>query len=376
MARTYAELNTNLNTNQSTLIDQLNGRQGDANREVFFQIKDGTTPYNLEGKTIALFAKDAQGVIKATSTINDQTGISVGRFSMIIPKEFYQASGAVEDAYIQISYSDKVISTIPVSFQVIANTMLVTQTQSQIFIDSVQSLIDDTNQRLSTTTTSLTAVENAVEALKVTIGNLNDQYNSDLFAQKAKDNEFKGNNTFDNKIIAPSGLQGKADSAGQADNATNANHATNADLATTAQTAQTAQTALSVDKNANLNTNSITTTGYIFSQKEATYNFTMDWGIIINCRRIGNQVQITFFGTMNTDMPAWYTTNIYIPAGFRPTDTSVGWLTVGGSNGNFQIGNNGNFFNRATTFYKSGNGGGDSYISGFINYVTLDSFPN
>ncbi|MCK8628160.1 BppU family phage baseplate upper protein, partial [Fructobacillus cardui] len=234
MARTYAELNTNLNTNQSTLVDQLNGRQGDANREVFFQIKDGTSPFNLEGKTIALFAKDAQGVIKATSTINDQTGISVGRFSMIIPKEFYQASGAVEDAYIQISYSDKVISTIPVSFQVIANTMIVTQTQSQIFIDSVQSLIDDTNQRLSTTTTSLTSVENAVEALKVTIGNLNDQYNSDLFAKKANDNEFKGVNTFDQKIVAPNGLQGKADSATQADNATHANSADsakNADVA-------------------------------------------------------------------------------------------------------------------------------------------------
>ncbi|USS92044.1 BppU family phage baseplate upper protein [Fructobacillus americanaquae] len=237
MARTYAELNTNLNTNQSTFIDQLNGRQGDANREVFFQIKDGTTPYNLEGKTIALFAKDAQGVIKATSTINDQTGISVGRFSMIIPKEFYQASGAVEDAYIQISYSDKVISTIPVSFQVIANTMLVTQTQSQMFIDTVQSLVDETNQRLSSTITSLTSVENAVEALKVTIGNLNDQYNSDLFAKNANDNEFKGVNTFDKKIVAPNGVQGKADSATQADNAT---HAVNADVADSAKSADVA----------------------------------------------------------------------------------------------------------------------------------------
>ncbi|CAK1235692.1 MULTISPECIES: BppU family phage baseplate upper protein [Fructobacillus] len=366
MARTYAELNTNLNTNQSTLVDQLNGRQGDANREVFFQIKDGTSPFNLEGKTIALFAKDAQGVIKATSTINDQTGISVGRFSMIIPKEFYQASGAVEDAYIQISYSDKVISTIPVSFQVIANTMIVTQTQSQIFIDSVQSLIDDTNQRLSTTTTSLTSVENAVEALKVTIGNLNDQYNSDLFAKKANDNEFKGVNTFDQKIVAPNGLQGKADSATQADNATHANSADsakNADVANSLNPANN-QTVNDLTVNGNLKVNP--------RQKVYHAQVTLQPNLQVDLYRIGTLVKANFGGRGVTISP-WSLFDGSIPVGFRPSfGTSIKFV-IDANLHDMNLGEDGRIYNR----WNDGNNSGGTYhdADGSDIWFTKDDYP-
>ncbi|CAK1248759.1 hypothetical protein LMG30237_ALEAABJJ_01202 [Fructobacillus tropaeoli] len=215
--KNYAELNINItDINSTTFVPALNGRQGDNNREVFLWLKNDLQGYDLTGKTVTLFVKDASGVVKTASTMNDQTGLSTGHFSLLIPSEVYQAPGAVQDSYIQIKQNDTIITSIPVSFNVVENTMLVTQTQSQTYLDSVQKLIDDTNERLSATTSNLTAVENAVQALKVTIANLNDQYSSDLFAKKANDNEFKGVNTFDQKIVAPNGLQGKADTAGLA----------------------------------------------------------------------------------------------------------------------------------------------------------------
>lgn len=224
--KNYAELDINItNVNSTTFVPALNGRQGDNNREVFLWIKDGKQGYDLTGKAVTLYVKDAAGVVKTASTMNDQTGLSTGHFSLLIPSAVYQAPGAVQDSYIQIKQNDTVITSIPVAFNVVENTMLVTQTQSETYLDSVQKLVDDANTRLSATTSNLTAVENAINALKITIANLNDQYNSDLFARKANDNEFKGNNTFDQKIIAPNGLQGNADSATVASSVTS-----NADL--------------------------------------------------------------------------------------------------------------------------------------------------
>ncbi|MDD9139313.1 hypothetical protein H7198_06910, partial [Fructobacillus sp. CRL 2054] len=43
------------------------GRQGDANREVYFWLRDGKIPVDLSAKTIKLFAKDASGVVKETA---------------------------------------------------------------------------------------------------------------------------------------------------------------------------------------------------------------------------------------------------------------------------------------------------------------------
>ncbi|MDD9139301.1 hypothetical protein H7198_06845, partial [Fructobacillus sp. CRL 2054] len=62
----YANINSNIDTNQATLITELNGRQGDANREVYFWLRDGKIPVDLSAKTIKLFAKDASGVVKET----------------------------------------------------------------------------------------------------------------------------------------------------------------------------------------------------------------------------------------------------------------------------------------------------------------------
>ena len=374
MARDYAELNTNLDSNQATVVPSLNGRQGDANREVYFWLKDGKTGVNLQGKTITLFAKDASGVVKTASTMNDTTGLSAGRFSLIIPAEFYQAEGTVQDSYLQVKNGDAVITTIPVSFQVLENTMLVTQTQSQLFLDTVQSTIDDFNSRIATTTTNLTTVENAQKALQVSIDNINSQFNSELFAQKAKDNEFKGNNTFDGtatfqqKIVAMNGVQGKADSAGQADNATNAVNATNATNANHASVAD------SLTASNNQTVNNLTVNGQLVINPNQSVHITSTtdaFGLNTVIRRINNMVYIVVFGSAQHTSPhTWVGT---VPAGYRPVDTH--YFTAESQSDRMipmSIATNGNI-------YISSMGTSDGNTHGLFSsftYMTLDSAPS
>lgn len=384
MARTYAELNTSLDFNQASVVPELNGRIGDNNREVYFWLKDGNSNFDLTGKSITLFAKDASGVVKTASTINDQTGISTGRFSLIIPKEFYQATGAVQDAYIQIKNGDTIITSIPVSFQVLENTMSVTHTQSQVFIDSVQAQINDFNQRISATSTDLQSTENALKALQVTIGQLNDQYNSDLFAQKAKDNEFKGNNTFDNKIIAPNGLQGKADTAGTADYLNQSIDQTVQSI--TAKNWSTFNSGLESFSGfkshgwANFEyvatSGDLDVTGHVKSNKQVSTSVTAPSGLVMNVMRIGNMVQINFTGTITSSIGWWANVNATIPSGYRPTTATIGFYRKGAGNvtAGIQIGTDGVAYNRETGFNVDG--AGNDYFSGSMVYLTSDDFPS
>ncbi|MBC6498534.1 hypothetical protein H7R52_07050 [Weissella confusa] len=48
----YAVINTLLDTTDVTLIDSLSGRQGDNGRIVYFAIKDGNLPHNLDGQNV------------------------------------------------------------------------------------------------------------------------------------------------------------------------------------------------------------------------------------------------------------------------------------------------------------------------------------
>ncbi|MCK8617564.1 phage baseplate upper protein [Fructobacillus sp. M158] len=330
MAKNYVELNTNLEINQTAIVPALNGRQGDNDREVGFWIKEGKFPMDLSNKTIKLFAKDASGVVKETESINDRTGITAGRFTLLIQKEFYQAVGQVEDSFIQISDKEngQIVSTIPVSFTVLENKMVVTQTQSQLYLDTVQKTIDNFNERIKSAGTNLEVLENAQKHLLSVVDNINQEFNSDLFAKTKEDNTFKGNNTFEKPIVAPAGIQGKADTAGQADEATHAISADNADNANHAEVADKL-----VPEN-DQTVNYLTVKGEIKGKDKVYIHKYFDDSRNIGyiAKRYGNSVDINIYNK-NGDAKSPLSSNNTIinsdnglPAGFRPAEMSYGSL--------------------------------------------------
>ena len=54
----YAVIDTTLSITDSTPIPGLNGRQGDSGRIVYFALKDGRLPHNLDGQDVTLEVKD------------------------------------------------------------------------------------------------------------------------------------------------------------------------------------------------------------------------------------------------------------------------------------------------------------------------------
>jgi hypothetical protein len=144
IAGKFAVVNTLLNMTDVTLIEQLNGRQGDNGREVFFWLKNGNLPYDISNKDIKITVKDASGKIKEISTVKDVINAKAGQFSMIIPAEMYQASGDIEEGYISVSdETGMVVSSIPIMFNVLGNNIIITANASNDYIDSIQKLIDD-----------------------------------------------------------------------------------------------------------------------------------------------------------------------------------------------------------------------------------------
>ncbi|MDD9139034.1 hypothetical protein H7198_05390, partial [Fructobacillus sp. CRL 2054] len=291
------------------------GRQGDANREVYFWLRDGKIPVDLSAKTIKLFAKDASGVVKETETVNDRTGITSGHFSLLIPKEFYQASGDVQDAYIQISDGNQIISTIPVAFTVLENTMVVTQTQSQVYLDTVQQTINDFKARIATVATNLETIENTQKTLQSMIDNINQEFNSDNMAKRKEDNDFTAKNTFEQAIIAKGGVTGNADTATKA---TDADHATNADNATNATKATTADTLTAGN---NQTVGDLTVNGQIrISSGQNFYksSFSDAFGLQGTMYRFNNVVYLIIYGNAKNTGPGTWVGNIL--AGYRPVD--------------------------------------------------------
>ena len=193
----YAVINTLLDTTDVTLIDSLSGRQGDNGRIVYFAIKDGNLPHNLDGQNVVLTAKDSGGKVKQISGINDMISATGGLFSMLIPGKMYQSAGDIEEAYISVQDgTGTVISSIPVTFTVIANNILFTANASKDYIDSVQQAIDEANSRISGLNDNVKAQQLAYETLKTSVENLADQINSKQVAMLNVENNFTETATF------------------------------------------------------------------------------------------------------------------------------------------------------------------------------------
>ncbi|MCT0023013.1 phage baseplate upper protein [Weissella confusa] len=200
----YAVINTLLDMTDVTLIDSLSGRQGDNGRIVYFAIKDGNLPHNLDGQNVVLTAKDSAGKIKQISGVNDMISATGGLFSMLIPGEMYQSAGDIEEAYISVQDgAGTVISSIPVTFTVLANNILFTANASKDYIDSVQKAVDEANLRISGLNDNIKAQQLAYKTLKTSVDNLAGQIDSKQVAMLNVANHFTDTATFDKGIATP-----------------------------------------------------------------------------------------------------------------------------------------------------------------------------
>ena len=122
---------------------------------------------------------------------------------MLIPGERYQSAGDIEEAYISVQDgAGTVISSIPVTFTVIANNILFTSNASKDYIDSVQQAIDEANSSISVLNDNIKAQQLAYETLKTSVENLAGQIDSKQVALLNVENHFTETTTFDKGITA------------------------------------------------------------------------------------------------------------------------------------------------------------------------------
>lgn len=407
MAKQFVELNTDLDYNGTTYVPELNGRQGDNNREVYFFIKRGVRPFDLSDKTMTLFMKDAVGGVKTASTINDRAGITAGRFSLLIPKEFYQAEGDTQESFLQIKKDDSVLTTIPLAFKVIANGMSVTQSQSTVYIDSVQKILDELAPRIESTTAGVEANQNAMRALTANIEALNQTYNIDLLGKKTQFNEWQENNTFDKDVTVKGNLHANADNAKHADLASTlepANDQAVNKLDVNGPLFAHGDTAINkLDVNGDTVVNKVDVNGTLLAHGDTAVNKldvngplfahgalfvdgsvnmtkvreadAWDEGLNAHLIRVGNVVMARLNGGIIKDHPAFTKMLWDIPAGFRPVGETDLLASVGYSKGMIKVFPDGSAWNIDTTFKVKDNNGGDGVPYGFGCWVTTDGFP-
>lgn len=170
----YALVNTQFNQTDVTLIEQLNGRQGDSGRVVYFSLKDGNIPHNISNQNIAIIVKDAAGKIKIISTVNNVISSSGGLFSMVMPGELYQAAGDVQEAFMQISDDNNtVLSSIPIMFTVVANNIIMTANASNDYIDTIQKAVKHANELINGLDSNIQAQQIAYKSLQTSLDRLN-----------------------------------------------------------------------------------------------------------------------------------------------------------------------------------------------------------
>lgn len=126
-----------------------------------------------------------------------------GLFSMLIPGEMYQSAGDIEEAYISVQDgAGTVISSIPVTFTVLANNILFTANASKDYIDSVQKAVDEANSRISGLNDNIKAQQLAYETLKTSVENLAGQIDSKQVSMLNVENHFTETATFDKGVTA------------------------------------------------------------------------------------------------------------------------------------------------------------------------------
>lgn len=197
----YAVVDTTLSITDSTPIPGLNGRQGDNGRLVYFALKDGRMPHNLDGQDVILQVKDAAGKIKVVNGIYDMISATAGLFSMLIPAEVYQAAGDVEEAFLVVTdQQNLVISSIPITFTVFANGIILSANASQDYISSVNDLIKSTKNQVSKISDNIEAQQIAYDSLRNALKVMTSLINEKQVATLNSSNEFSQGNTFNQNV--------------------------------------------------------------------------------------------------------------------------------------------------------------------------------
>lgn len=198
----YALVNTQFNQTDVTLIEQLNGRQGDSGRVVYFSLRDGNIPHNISNQNIAIIVKDAAGKIKILSTVNNVISSAGGLFSMVMPGELYQAAGDVQEAFMQISDDNNtVLSSIPIMFTVVANNIIMTANASNDYVDTIQKAVEHANELINGLGSNIQAQQIAYESLQASLNQLNTDIANKPVAFLKAENTFLEKNTFENDAV-------------------------------------------------------------------------------------------------------------------------------------------------------------------------------
>lgn len=357
----FAVVDTVLSKTDATIIDALSGTQGDSGRIVNFALKDGSFAHNLDGQDVSLQVKDAAGKVKIVNGIYDRIDVTRGLFSMLIPGDVYQAAGDVEEARLVVTDSNNtVISSIPITFTVFANGVIISANASKDYIDSIQKILDEFNDRITTTSNNLETVRTAVNSLNDAITNYTDLVNTKASAVKTSTNEFTENNIFDKDLTVLGAIHGKADNAIQADSAKKA------DSATTAVTANSANKLATTAILDNSGTKHETTVSLLDGQLHL-----IRYGNTVTAKFNNSGSSITF-EQFKGILPAGS-----IPAGYRPIDFAslsldqADWQT-GRKVGRVWIYGNGSVMTRST---YNRNTTETSIISIFGTYQTADDMP-
>lgn len=210
----YAVINTQLNVTEATLVESMSGRQGDDGRIVYFSLRDGQFPHNLTGQDVSLEIKDSIGKIKVIHGFYDMVSIERGLFSMLIPSQFYQAAGDIEEGYLKVTDATGiVITSVPITFSVRGNGVILTANASQDFIDTIEKIIKEADKQIADLNGRIEPQKLAITTLQQSIDEATALINAKQVATQNSANDFTANNTFEKDVTVKGAIRGKSDSA-------------------------------------------------------------------------------------------------------------------------------------------------------------------
>lgn len=195
--QSYVQLQTVLPVDATVAVDPLNGRQGDNQRDVYIQLLgQGDRPRPLKGGSVDLEGRDSKGVIKQTNTavvINDRQGL----VRIDVPKQFYQAAGDYESAFLRVrDETGKVVSSIGVTMTVVRNALIISESESTMYLKTVDDIIQEMSQRVEDANVMAKAAQDAAHALSGQIDSYIDLVNKNAVARLGVDNTWTGKQTF------------------------------------------------------------------------------------------------------------------------------------------------------------------------------------
>ena len=196
----YIVLDTLLPDENVTWVNEMNGRQGDAGRIVYFAAMNGGHPRDISGETPKLYAKDAKNVVKVISTVDDVQDEERGLFSMRLPAELYEAAGPYEEAYIAFEQDGMVKSTVNLGFRVYPNGMTITSGQSKIYISEINQLMADLKAAIEPNRLQLETLEEIAKDLQTNIEDDKQLIHAQRVPTLTGGNVFTGDQTFEGNL--------------------------------------------------------------------------------------------------------------------------------------------------------------------------------